>query len=167
MPGLLWSGLLPGIIIVFGGSRSTLAVNQEPPNAYQCSRLAAGGTLEMNGFNIQFAQVLPQRNVGDESIFVIGDDMLTCQLRVVTPDGQTVFEHQAYRLDVNQVSGQDINHDDQPDAVVEAFSGGSHCCRTYFIVSLGREPGLITQIYTRNSTATFRDLDSDGNLEIL
>lgn len=49
------------------------------------------------------------------------------------------------RDDLGDGSGinQDLNGDGIPDLVISTHSGGAHCCRTYYFISLGQEPRLI------------------------
>ncbi len=49
---------------------------------------------------------------------------------------------------------RDVNGDGIPDVVLEAYSGGAHCCWTYYFLSLGSQPGLITK-FENNRDASF------------
>jgi transglutaminase-like putative cysteine protease len=52
-----------------------------------------------------------------------------------------VFEHDEWGMEIDPITGKDVNGDGYPDAVLVSFSGGAHCCWTYHIVSLGKNPG--------------------------
>lgn len=62
--------------------------------------------------------------------------------------------------------GKDITGDGIPDLVVEGYSGGAHCCFTYFIFSLGAQFKKIAELYGYDSQFEFLDLDGDNVLEI-
>lgn len=76
------------------------------------------------------------------------EDLLDeCMSEVKDSTGRLVFSAHDHGLEINPVTGTDINGDGEPDAVVEGYSGGGHCCWTYWIVSLGRSPRLLTRFY--------------------
>jgi len=66
--------------------------------------------------------------------------------------GRLILDEADYRIapfpeDTPEFNGsQDLDGDAQPDLVIEAFSGGAHCCWTYFILSLSEHPRLIATI---------------------
>jgi len=68
-------------------------------------------------------------------------------------------------MEIDPITGKDINGDGEPEAVLIDFSGGAHCCWTYDIISLGKQPGLIQKLYNPD-TASFTDLRGDGQIEI-
>jgi hypothetical protein len=52
------------------------------------------------------------------------------------------------------------------DLVVAEWSGGAHCCMTYYIFELGNEFRLIDTIFAEHGGANFEDVDGDGIPEI-
>ncbi|OFV95528.1 MAG: hypothetical protein A3F68_07760 [Acidobacteria bacterium RIFCSPLOWO2_12_FULL_54_10] len=96
----------------------------------------------------------------------INPEYMNCFATVRSPKGDVIFEINDYGMDIASISGNDINGDGQPEAVIEAFSGGAHCCWTYYFVSLGQNPGLITKL-ENNHLVTFEDLNVDGVMEFL
>ena len=54
-----------------------------------------------------------------------------------------IFKTLDWGMSLESISGRDINGDGEPDLVFVGYSGGAHCCWTYWIVSLGGRPGLI------------------------
>ena len=63
------------------------------------------------------------------------------------------------------LAGQDVNGDGSPDLVLEGYSGGMHCCWTYYVVSLGSKPGLITK-FENERGAGFVVNKNTGRMEI-
>lgn len=59
-------------------------------------------------------------------------------------------------------AGKDVTGDGLPDLVIESYSGGAHCCFTYFVFSLGEEFKKIAQIEGYDSQFEFADLDGDN-----
>src|SRR5690349_18641203 len=65
-----------------------------------------------------------------------------CRAKLIDSNKKTVYSVKDWDLTV-VLSGQDVNGDGTPDIVLEGYSGGAHCCWTYYIVSLGSKPGLL------------------------
>jgi|GEM_PF-1850199 len=61
------------------------------------------------------------------------------------------------------VTARDVTGDGQPNLVIMEYSGGAHCCETYFIYALTPDGSahLITTIDARDG-GSFIDLDGDG-----
>lgn len=55
----------------------------------------------------------------------------------------------------------DINGDGIPDLIVEAYSGGAHCCWTYYIVQLGPNPRLLHKIENDRVVSFYRDKNTN------
>ena len=89
-----------------------------------------------------------------------------CRVIILSDTGRELFRLQDSSIDVIRITGKDINGGGHPDAVLEAFSGGAHCCWTYSIVSLAEKGGLIRQFENR-TPATFEDLDHSGMVELV
>lgn len=60
----------------------------------------------------------------------------------------------------------DLDGDSVPDLVVVAYSGGAHCCWTYFLIRLGADPGLIANITFENG-ASFDRRSDDNSAETI
>ena len=114
-----------------------------------------GGSVQANGFTVE---VKPIQDPDDP-------DYMTCRATVRSAEGKTVFEHTESGIEINPITGKDVNGDGYPDAVLVSFSGGAHCCWTYHIVSLGKNPGLIGEF--ENRSTSLEDLHGDGTVEIL
>ena len=68
-----------------------------------------------------------------------------CRAVVLSPTGKTVFESQEWDISL-VVKDVDINGDGQPDLVLKGYSGGAHCCWTYWIISPAKRPALRKKI---------------------
>jgi len=114
---------------------------------------SGGGTAHVNGFTVE---VKPKSDAESAS----------CHATVRSTSGVTVFELEEWGIEIDPVTGKDINGDGYPDAVLVSFSGGAHCCTKYYFISLGNKPGLIRD-FDNAQEALFRDLKGDGRMEIL
>jgi len=112
-----------------------------------------GGVVHTNGFTIE---VKPSSD----------RDLASCHATIMSPKGETVFKLDEWGIDVDPVTGKDINESGYPDAVLTSFSGGAHCCSKYYFISLGSKPGLVRAIDGARDV-TFKDLNRDGRTEIL
>lgn len=88
-----------------------------------------------------------------------------CRASVISPGGKVIFQADDAGMKLNEMTGKDLNGDGQADAVFEGFSGGAHCCWTYWIVSLGDHSGLV-QEFKNETDVSFYDIDNDGRIEI-
>lgn len=62
---------------------------------------------------------------------------------------------------------QDLNNDGALDWAFASWSGGSHCCRTLYIITLEPEPFLLTKLQLDDSKAEpLVDLDADGHADL-
>lgn len=84
---------------------------------------------------------------------------------VSAKNGKQIFRASDWAIKIHPATGKDINNDGAPDVVFEGYSGGAHCCWTYWIISLGQSPGLARKL-CNDRPAEPKDLDGDGRLEI-
>ena len=66
---------------------------------------------------------------------------------------------------IEPLTGTDINGDGYPEAIIETYSGGAHCCFGTQVYSLGEEPKLILKKPESNAGGQFKDLDNDLRLD--
>ncbi len=119
---------------------------------YQSSAgVKGGGSMKVSSFRI----IVEQEH--SES---------ACRAIILSDNGQEIFRLQDWSVDVVPVTGKDINGEGHPDAVLESFSGGAHCCWTYFVVSLTDKGGLIRKFENR-TPASFEDLSHNGTVDLV
>jgi hypothetical protein len=87
-----------------------------------------------------------------------------CHAQVIDSHKKVVFSASDHAFSIVLV-GQDVNGDGVPDVVFEGYSGGAHCCWTYYVVSLGENSGLIKEFENQRG-AGFRRNKSTGRVEI-
>ncbi len=112
---------------------------QQPAGCYSAS---GSVTTKLYNFTISVKPHPDQEKFHDE-----------CLLTVTSPEGKILFQDHDHGLQIDPISGKDINGDSQPDLVVIAYSGGAHCCWTYSIYSLGLNPRLLTRIHNERDIA--------------
>ena len=88
-----------------------------------------------------------------------------CRILVHSAHGKLIFRAEDIDVSLESVSGQDVNGDGKPDMVFLGYSGGAHCCWTYWVVSLGDKPGLLKEIQN-TLPAEFRRTGSNNSFEL-
>jgi hypothetical protein len=63
--------------------------------------------------------------------------------------------------------GNDITERGEPDALIEDYTGGAHCCFVYYVLELGKKFAVLDTLDTRDAGARFEDLDHDGRLDVI
>jgi hypothetical protein len=104
-------------------------------------------------------EVKPASDTDDPSL-------MTCRATVRSSKGTLIFEQEDWGIEIDPITGRDVNGDGIPDAVLVSFSGGAHCCWSYYIISLGKRPGLIAK-FENQASASFQDLRRDGKVQIV
>lgn len=103
-------------------------------------------------------------------------DAVEARLTIVK-DGQTVFSITGHRFfmttpgETNEeidlpTPGTDLTGEGKPNVVIMEWSGGAHCCNTYYIFELGDTFRLVDTIEARDGAIVFKDVDDDGIPEI-
>lgn len=118
----------------------------------------------------RFAEAIPARSIAG---FVVRIEKVNpedwsegCRAVVQGPQGPVIVPIEDWDIRFNEASGKDLNGDGQPEIVFEGYSGGAHCCWTYWIVSLAKPAGLLHTL-CNNRSGEFADLDKDGKFEFL
>lgn len=97
---------------------------------------------------------------------------------VITHNAEPVYARTAFSIRLEVYSpdfsralavGADITGNGIPNLILEEYSGGAHCCLTYYIFELDPQDGLrpIATIYGWHSGVRFEDLDGDGRVECI
>ncbi|MCF6278635.1 MAG: VCBS repeat-containing protein [Anaerolineales bacterium] len=68
---------------------------------------------------------------------------------------------------IETITGTDLNGDGYPDAVIETYSGGAHCCFGTQVYSLGERPLLLFKKPESNAGGQFQDINGDGIYEFV
>jgi FG-GAP-like repeat len=132
------------------------APSQASGSQYKCATEGnpvvahGGGTLQVNGFVIE---VKPATDA--------------CHISIRSPNGEIIFDgdNDVGGIDIDPITGKDLNGDGEPDAVVVDDSGSVHYDDyLYSIISLGQKPGPIQQV---EGIVHFMDLNGDGKMEII
>ena len=108
-----------------------------------CSQGEGSVTRKLEGFELQIAPYPDANN----------PDLDECEAEIYDPRGDVIFSEHDWSFAI-ELAGVDVNGDGIPDVVLEAYSGGAHCCWTYYFLSLGSQPGLITK-FENNRDASF------------
>lgn len=85
-----------------------------------------------------------------------------CRAALSDSAGKELFSVSEVGISINPVSGASVTNDRVKSLVLEGFSGGAHCCWTYWIVALGNPAGLVKEI--RNQTGIAFERNSDGRI---
>jgi hypothetical protein len=88
----------------------------------------------------------------------------TCRVELFSLQGGMVFHAEDTAMKLVHPSGLDLNGDGSPDAVFEGYSGGQHCCWTYWVVSLGTKPRLLAAL--KNQSPITLTAGQQGNTDI-
>src|SRR5215471_2359442 len=91
-------------------------------------------------------------------------DSHECLARILDNQKRTVFSAADHGFTI-VLTGKDVNGDGIPDVVLEGYSGGAHCCWTYYVVSLGEKPGLIKK-FENDRPASFAKNKATAKMEI-
>jgi hypothetical protein len=86
-----------------------------------------------------------------------------CQATITSSKSHTAIVSD-WALTVNPISGARVDHDGDPDVVIEGYSGGERCCFNYSVIALSEPPRVLRKIETR-SPLTF-EKQPDGNVVI-
>ncbi len=81
-------------------------------------------------------------------------------------DGQILVQHDTVS-GIADLTGQDITGEGNPDAVIERYTGGAHCCFSILVYDLGAALTKVLETRESNCGGRFEDLDGDSVLEFV
>jgi hypothetical protein len=105
--------------------------------------------------------VVAESTVGNYRIRLLKDTVANDRMVDITQNGHRVFAIRAADARLEFV-GRDVNGDHVPDVIVQAFSGGIHCCSQATVLELGRAIQQLGTIDGADGDIVFDDLDGDG-----
>jgi hypothetical protein len=88
-----------------------------------------------------------------------------CRVAVLSPRGESVFSDDEWDISLDQ-KDVDINHDGRPDLVLRGYTGGAHCCWTYWIITPSRQPALQKKIENQ-AHVQFADFNHNGTITLV
>ncbi len=111
-----------------------------------------------------------QRQIGQYTIRLWADsaqDAMGFQdLVTISQPGQPDVQiESAFKL--SDLTGTDITGTGYPDLVVQTFSGGAHCCFSWFVYELGPTLDKVLQSPDSNCDGEMKDLNGDGTMEFI
>lgn len=140
----------PGLLLMkrLAFIASLIVVVANPAHAANepaCWKGVGSVTKKVEGFEIHISPYPDKDN----------PDLDECEAEIYDPRGDVIFSEHDSSF-VIEVAGVDVNGDGIPDVVLEAYSGGAHCCWTYYIISLGAQPGLLKKFENDRGVSFFR-----------
>ncbi|MFI5206891.1 MAG: hypothetical protein ACHQU8_03535 [Gemmatimonadales bacterium] len=109
--------------------------------------------------------VLEEHRIGAYLIRLIADSAARERIVDIKQNNHRVFAARAADARLEFV-GKDVTGDHVPDVVVQAFSGGMHCCTQATILSLGTRLTTVATIEGADGDVEFDDVDGDGIPEV-
>jgi hypothetical protein len=88
-----------------------------------------------------------------------------CSAYLVRPDGSKSLLYHDADISILKGTGDDIFATGNPGVILEAFSGGAHCCYTYIFAELGDSPAVPLTVENETGFHIFKD--ADGSYKIL
>jgi hypothetical protein len=144
--------LISSIILL---SRTVEAAQDVGEDHYSCYAARGHAARYLRGYTIAVAPYQNQKQFIDACIATITDST-----------GKIVFQLHDHGVEIDPVTGSDLDGDGYPEAVLQGYSGGAHCCWTYWIVSLGKKPELRARIYNERGIR-FVESKPDGVYTLL
>jgi hypothetical protein len=99
--------------------------------------------------------------VGRYTLQLIADTAARERIVDVRLDGRRVYAARAMTIRLERI-GTDITGDGVPDVIVQAYTGGAHCCSQALVLSLGDTLGDHGAIDGADGEIEFEDVDGDS-----
>ncbi|MCF7897753.1 MAG: hypothetical protein K9L87_03280 [Candidatus Omnitrophica bacterium] len=115
--------------------------------------------------------------IGDYTVKIYRDYPTGEGLLHIFKDDELVYSEKNWKFRIGHVYkqldeissieiGQDITGDGESDLIVSHWSGGAHCCYSFYVFSLGEKFRFIDKIEAKDSDlAKFKDINNDGIFE--
>jgi hypothetical protein len=117
---------------------------------------------------------------GAYTVEIVRDDSGGAQTAVIRQGGRTVWQGTGFRFGYGDAPGadpdsaaarppavRDLTGDGVPELVLHDWSGGAHCCFTFYVFTLGPRLAVLDTLPLADSDmARFEDLDGDGRYEL-
>ena len=104
------------------------------------------------GYRLKMTRPVPTAEIG-------------CHAAVLSPRGETLFTDDEWDISIDQ-KDLDINHDGRADLVLRGYSGGAHCCWTYWIITPSKRPALQKKIENQ-AHVQFADFKQNGAITLV
>lgn len=122
----------------------------------------------------------PELRHGAYTVEIERGDSGGAQVAVIRQGGAAVWRGDGFRFSLGEAPGtdeseraslppavRDLTGDGVPELVLADWSGGAHCCFTYYVFTLGPRFAVLDTIPLEHSDdARFQDVDGDGALEL-
>ena len=115
------------------------------------------------------ARSVPGYTVKTTAYTLIPDGYRETRVAILDPDGKVCVDLEGGPYGGNGTHAViDLTGDGYSDAVLSTYSGGAHCCTTYYLYSFHPRLQLLACVSAGNGTIRdIKDLDHDGKMEVL
>ena len=94
------------------------------------------------------------------------DSMFFENIATISVEGQTLVQIEN-AMALGELTGTDVTGEGHPDAIIETYTGGAHCCSSTFLYDLGPSPVKLLETPLSNCGGRFEDLDGDEVFEFV
>lgn len=109
----------------------------------------------LHGFVVEFTAIKDADSVSEAG----------CEVVVRDSAQKVIFSEEDSDFSL-AISDADLAGDGVPDLVLESYSGGAHCCWTYYILSMGVDPHLVKQFDNERGAGFVRN-ENTGRVDIV
>jgi hypothetical protein len=142
--------------------------------------LALAGCAPGAGVQPSPGATAPVLRHGPYTVEIQWGDSGEAQTAMIRQGGKSVWQGAGFRFSLGEAPGadpgdraalpspvRDLTGDGVPELVLADWSGGAHCCFTYYVFTLGPRFAVLDTIPLEHSdNARFEDVDGDGALEL-
>ncbi len=95
---------------------------------------------KIGSYTVRLLPTIPDKKDKDDND---QDGDPRCRAVLTSASGKRMTIAYEWALNLDPISGVDLNGDGKPELVLSGYSGGLHCCYVYEVVSLGRTPQVL------------------------